>query len=98
MDREYLIAGYWYRSELLRRGHVRATVTPILGLLVLSALACLYVFYDLPAEARPALVVLLLLGLALIGLYWSIVLFNRPRFLVAPHYRDEPGAWRERGR
>jgi hypothetical protein len=87
-----LIAGYWYKSEGLRRGHVRAILVQMLALLVLNGLAAVFLVDLQSAVTDWAILVCMMAELVLVVLYWSIVLFNRPKFLVAPHLRDDVGA------
>lgn len=97
MKYEYAASEYFFKSEDLRRGHVRAAVPLLAGGLVLSAFALALVSIPPVPEGQidyafdNAFLAFLILELIFVVLWCAIILFNRPRFLVAPHYRDEPG-------
>src|SRR5215510_2632003 len=94
---EYATSGFVFRSPTLRQGHVRA-VPVMFGAAFLVVVAVVLLFFaptDPSARDRWLVGCLYLMigtvALAVI-LYWSVVLFNRPRFLVAPNQRAEWGA------
>src|SRR5688572_10196250 len=45
---------------------------------------------------RAFLMVVIVLVLVFIALYWSIVLYARPKFFIAPHLRDQRGVLAEK--
>lgn len=92
-------AAFWYRSEHFRRGHVRAIPTILFGgcCLAISALF-LYLSPSDGISFRAQLAIVIFLALALLGglLYWSVMLFAFPKFLIAPHLRSEKGVLQRR--
>lgn len=99
--------GGWPFGEALRKGWVRALPVGIVGFLALSlSVATISLFesgYLAPGTPwRPlALLVFPLIGIFVISVVFAItvVLFNRPRFVVSPAHRGQPGAiaeWRGR--
>jgi hypothetical protein len=95
---ESVIGGMVFKSDELQRGHVRATVPTLvsgtaLGLTVLV----LFLIPPVPEggidyPGSIALSSMLAVWAITAPLYWSIVLLNRPKFLVAPRFREHPGA------
>jgi uncharacterized membrane protein YedE/YeeE len=96
MDRS--MRSWWPFGEALLRGWIRRTPTAIGGLWIALGIVVVGVpstgaqpgtaLYALGSVLIP-LIVMLVLWLAAI---MTIVLFDRPRFLVAPHLRTDPGA------
>jgi hypothetical protein len=87
--REYIVASIWFRSIAFQHGRVRATPVRVVWASVFVSSIALMV---LPPQTPWALVTLLVVSAFAMPVYWSVVLFNRPKWLVAPHLRDEPGA------
>jgi hypothetical protein len=92
-----------YSSERLRRGHARATLPVVAaGYGVFSTGFVVLVFPD-PAPDQETVLGLLVAFLVIcivlsVVLYWSIVLFNKPKLLVPPPMRDDMGALEARRR
>jgi hypothetical protein len=97
---------WWVWGAALWRGYVRAMVavgtTFVVDLLALMVLIWAPGGDVIVIAIVPLLVVSLAVGF---GLMITIVLFNRPRRLVPPYLRDQPGAvgewlesWRQRRR
>ncbi len=92
-----------YSSENLRRGHARATLPVMAAGYAVFGLGFVVVIFPDPAPGQETalgllVAVLVLCCLLAIALYWSIVLFNRPKFLVPPPMRDDLGALEARRR
>jgi hypothetical protein len=103
IDNDDMVAGYWYGSKELRRGHARAAVPVTIVSVAVMSFAIIFILKpDVPKGAVDYLFSISLIvaaGLVFLiafPLYWSIVLINRPRTLVAPAYRNDLGALRER--
>lgn len=97
---------YWPLGEALRRGFLRGLVVGIVGFTcLLIALAAAIAADELTGTAAAALErtgqALFLLFVVLLVVDAGVTLFNRPKFVVPPYLRDEPGAlamWLRRGR
>jgi hypothetical protein len=97
---------WWVWGAPLWRGYVRGMVA--VGATFVTDLVAVMALIWLPGgDAVVIAVVPLLVGSLAVGfvLMLTIVLFNRPRRLVPPYLRDQPGAvaewlgaWRERRR
>lgn len=101
VDRSAKVPATWPWGGISWRAMIRAG--PAALILGLTAVVGLPVLLSAPEEAngmfsRPLTFVLPFLGLFYLGLVAaaSVFLFNRPRFLVAPHLRQAPGALAER--
>lgn len=87
------------RSEAVRRGMVRGTVVRLAQLIAIAImLLTAMLAYDVAGRDSnlfaPLLIcalLFLLLATAAFFLQLSIIWFNRPRFLVPPHMRDQVG-------
>jgi hypothetical protein len=95
---------WWFWGDPLLRGWVRALAVGLIGgwLLVTSMIAAaLLATETVTSSVGFGILSLLVIGLfASLGMIATIMLFNRPRFAVPPHLRDQPGAvaeWRESG-
>jgi hypothetical protein len=91
-------APWWPFSDALWRGTARAS--PVLGACAILVIGG-GIAGDLAGKDTPGYDVAMSVGLVgLLGLFLfalPITFFNRPRFLVPPHQRDDPGAvaeWR----
>lgn len=89
----------WLFGEALRKAFIRSGLAAEIGATsAFLALICILVrqessgrIHDLADSALSFFVLLFLLSLFVAGM---IALFNRPRFVVPPIHRDEPGAVR----
>lgn len=90
---------FWYRSKRFRRGHVRAIPTVLVAgcSLMISGLA-LFLSPSGGTSFRAQLVFVIFLVPVLLGclVYWSVMLFAFPKFVIAPHLRSEKGALQRR--
>ncbi|HEX8053409.1 MAG TPA: hypothetical protein VF517_10480 [Thermoleophilaceae bacterium] len=88
----------WPFSHAMWRGVVR---TYPLGALMFPSLLVNYVIAKLDSSPSPGLVAVQAAAVAIavvaFALYVSVVLYNRPKRIVAPPYRDEPGVLEKRG-
>jgi hypothetical protein len=95
------VPGWWIWGDALWRGWVRALPTGV-GLgwyLILGYVLLISVIPQTPEKGRFGMIIpawfglpfLFLFGLGF-GVMAAIALFNRPKVLVPPHPRDEPGA------
>lgn len=96
---DYRLSERIYRSSRrLRHGHVRA-LPVVFGWLFVFCLTILLTFLA-PQDPPQAgdrwegitRAVVIGSGAIALALYWMVVLFNRPKFIVAPDLRDESGA------
>lgn len=85
----------WLWGEPLRRGFIRGLHLGILGTVVLVFLVFATADLEPTESIGPVVGSALVLFFALLALYTSVVLFNRPRWVVPPYARDQPGAVRE---
>lgn len=85
---------FWPLGKATWRGYIRGY--PISNLLIAVAVV-LYFFvrHDGGNIVGVGSVVSFSLLLALFVMYLGIMFFNRPRWLVAPHLRSQPGAVKE---
>lgn len=91
----------WLWGEPLRRGVIRGLHLGILGTVVLVFLVFATADLDPTGNMDPIAGAAVVLFCAVLVLYGSVILFNRPRWVVPPHARDQPGAvheWRARFR
>jgi hypothetical protein len=95
----------FYGRESWRRAHVRtgAVTLSFFGypfcLLGIAFVMLEKSVWSGTALAKDLFLVAILAGLALsIVLYWSIMLWNKPKWLVPPDLRDEPGLLETNGR
>jgi hypothetical protein len=95
---------WWLWGDPLLRGWVRALAVGLIGgwLLVASTIAAaLLATETVTSSVGFGFLTLLVIGLFVsLGMVATIMLFNRPRFAVPPHLRDQPGAvaeWRASG-
>jgi hypothetical protein len=95
---------WWLWGDPLLRGWVRALAVGLIGgwLLVASTIAAaLLATETVTSSVGFGFLTLLVIGLFVsLGMVGTIMLFNRPRFAVPPHLRDQPGAvaeWRASG-
>ena len=79
---------WWFLGDATWRGVARAYIATAPFVLVVFAAAIFAEFGDNDTGMAIAAIALLMGALVHAG----IVLFNRPRALVPPHLRDEPGA------
>lgn len=85
---------WWFLGVPIWRGNARAFVATIPLVLLMCVGAIIAEFGGQQAyDPGMAVAAAGLLGLFLVQL--PIVFFNRPRFAVPPHLRDEPGALAE---
>jgi hypothetical protein len=99
-----VIANITYRSQRLRRGHLRAGIPTVAVLYMFVMLTLtLLILHEMTVNPRVGRTVLA--GVAWLGLlvcalstfiYWSIVLTNRPRLFVPPRFKDDVGLLNER--
>ncbi len=91
------VPSWWPWGGALWRGYVRAMPTGVIGTIVLLAVfTALALVGEQPSGpfvrpywvVVPSLVALGLAGAVMLG----VVLFNRPKAVVPPHLRDQPGA------
>jgi hypothetical protein len=89
---------WWPFGNALLRGWIRMTPVAIAGIWIMLAIVAIGI-PSTGAEPGSALyalgyllIPLTLLLFACFAVMVTIVLFNRPRFLVAPHLRTDPGA------
>lgn len=100
VDRTANVPATWPWGGISWRAVIRAGPACLIG--GLTMIVGVPVLLIAPEEAngtfaRPLIVVLPFLGLFGLGLVAmaGVALFNRPRFLVAPHLRQAPGALAE---
>lgn len=80
-------------SPSARRSGVRSMVATVCLLACVTISLWIFELYDgIVALHLPLILLTLLFSLA----HVSISLFNRPRFLVPPHMRQDPGRWTKR--
>jgi hypothetical protein len=98
------MSSWWLWGDPLLRGWVRALAVGLIGgwLLVASMIAAgLLATETVTSSVGFGFLTLLVIGLFVsLGMVATIMLFNRPRFAVPPHLRDQPGAvaeWRGSG-
>ena len=84
---------WWFLGAATWRGVARAYVATVPFLLVMLAGAGIA---EWGGDEGVGMAVSAAAFAAGIGVHLAIVLFNRPRALVPPHLRDEPGALAER--
>jgi hypothetical protein len=84
---------WWFLGDAAWRGNARAYVATVPFLLAMLAGAAIAEWSG-SVDAGMALAAVSLAAGVLVHV--AIVLFNRPRALVPPHLRDEPGALAER--
>lgn len=96
MAADFMSAGYWYKSEALRRGHRRATIAIFIAGYALFELGA--AMFGLPPSGPGdidwlsiVIIFVLLQGFVGFVLYWLVILWNVPKLVVAPHLRNEPG-------
>ena len=86
--------GAWPYSETLWRGWVRSIVVQCL--IITSAIGLILYSIWGPSDEGTARVVFII-GLAVAGLAFALgmtaIYWNRPKFVVPPHLRSEPGAF-----
>lgn len=86
---------WWFLGDAVWRGVARAYLATAPFVLLMFAGGAVAEFTDAEDVGMAIAAGALLLG----GIaHFSIVLFNRPRALVPPHLRGEPGALEERRR
>ena len=95
---------WWFWGDPLLRGWIRALPVGLIGgwLLVDSMIAAAALATEtITSGVGFGILTLLVIGLFVsLGMVATIMLFNRPRFAVPPHLRDQPGAvaeWRGSG-
>jgi hypothetical protein len=84
---------WWFLGDALWRGIARAYLATVPFLLAMFAGAAVAEFAGDEDLGMTIAAAALLVGAIV---HFSIVLFNRPRALVPPHLRGEPGALEER--
>jgi hypothetical protein len=89
---------WWLWSDALLRGWIRALPVGLVGgwfLVVAMAVAALATETMESSLGFGLLAFLVLLLFVSLGMAVSVMLFNRPSFVVPPHLRDSPGALKE---
>lgn len=98
---EHASRDVWLWGEPLRRGFIRGLHLGVLGSVVMVFLGFAAAALEPTESIGPVVGAALVLFFALLVLGGSVALFNRPRWVVPPHARNEPGAvheWRVRRR
>jgi hypothetical protein len=95
-DYERNISVWWPYGDRSRRAFLRIMPVSLLAVGLLSVGLNLVLFAgvlpgDWGKQAEAIGDAVIVLAVVALGLMLSIVLFNRPKFLVAPHHRKEPG-------
>lgn len=83
------VPGWWPYGDGLWRAWMRSTPGSCLVFVVLSAVAFMVAVF--PIEESPVFTACALLIFPAMFVWLSVILFNRPRFLVAPRWRSAPG-------
>ena len=89
----YVLGVFFSRvgGEAIGQGMARSGPLTWVALAFFTASGWVMLFSEQSSATPPAIVLLIAAGIAY-ALDWIIVFFNRPRFLVPPHARDEKGA------
>lgn len=98
---EHASRDMWLWGEPLRRGFIRGLHLGVLGTVVMVLAIFATADLEPTGSMGPAAGAALGMLFALLVLYGSVILFNRPRWVVPPHARTQPGAvheWRARRR
>lgn len=87
--------GIWLWGEPMRRGFIRGLHWDIIG-----TVALVIIFFTLPdprhtAELGTVTTIAIILFFLSLALNTLLILFNRPKWAVPPHYRNQPGAIKE---
>jgi hypothetical protein len=92
-----VVLSLWVQGDALWRGYVRAMPTMVIGLGLVIAFAAYMLVVGPPRVRADVFWVWFVLLLASLSALVTIPLFNRPRVLVPPYLRAEPGAIGARG-
>jgi hypothetical protein len=92
-------SGWWPFGEPLRKAFIRGILLGGLGMTcAVLAAVCVWVRGDTEGDIRTVanagITIFGLMLMLLIFLSVLVILFNRPKFLIPPTYREEPGAIR----
>jgi hypothetical protein len=99
---DFSLSGVIYKSRNLRKGHVRAL--PVMfawWMVVCLTIGLMFLAPEYPPDVENpyyswGIVVIFASAFVAAVLYWLVVLFNKPSFIVAPHLRGETGLIRSR--
>lgn len=84
---------WWFWGPVLWRGWVRSL--PLVGIIAVLFPVGMLVVRVWESDSAVVFLVMMLILFIVFVLGASIMLFNQPKALVAPHLRDQPGAIEE---